>query len=397
MQIKKSLIVSASLVAVLGFSGAVGAAAGPGGKVQSKRVIAHSQTEVRKALDGGCAVVRQVRSLTALRCPETTAQALSLQDDIQVMALENGDDSAYAQRGELSAQSASANQQIRANTVQAGGNIGTGRKIAVLDTGYNYTHPELASSYLGGWDFVNDDNNPMDDEGHGSHVSGIITADGVDPAAKGVASGAGIVAGKVLDATGNGYFSDVVAGIYWAVDGPDGIYGTADDWGVDAINLSLGTAAPYVYKGFCDSALPDLTAAIQYATQKNVMVVAAAGNSGSPGVSIPGCISYATSVGAVDSRDHVASFSGRGKALDITAPGVNIYSTLLGNSYASWSGTSMATPMVSGAVALVKYAHPAYTQPTTENKLFTTAKDLGKIGKDTDYGWGRVDAFKAAQ
>ena len=293
--------------------------------------------------------------------------------------------------------SAIANQQIGATIVHSSGNTGSGRKVAVLDTGYNHLHPELISSYLGGKDFVNNDNDPMDDQGHGSHVAGIITPDGVSINAKGVAPDAGIISGKVLDQNGSGYFSDVVAAIYWVVDGPDGVYGNTDDLGADAVNLSLGTGAPYVYKGFCDGALPDLTNAIKYAVQKNVTVVVAAGNSGNPGVSIPGCISYSTTVGAVDSRDKVASFSGRGNSLDITAPGVNIYSSVLGTAYATWSGTSMATPMVAGVIALVKNAHPTYTQSQVEGKLFSTVRDLGKIGKDKDYGWGRVRANLAVQ
>ena len=126
-------------------------------------------------------------------------------------------------------------------------------------------------------------------------------------------------------------------------------------------------------------------------------MVVAAGNSGSAGVSIPGCISYSTTVGAVSGNDRIASFSGRGNALDISAPGVSIYSAVLGSLYATWSGTSMATPMVAGVVALVKNAHPAYTQSQVETRLFSTAKDLGKIGKDKDYGWGRVRADQAVR
>ena len=124
-------------------------------------------------------------------------------------------------------------------------------------------------------------------------------------------------------------------------------------------------------------------------------MVIAAGNDGNSGVSIPGCISYSTTIGAVDSRDKVASFSGRGNAVDISAPGVNIYSSWLGSSYFTASGTSMATPMVTGTVALIKAAHPAYTVSQVQDALFKTAKDLGKSGKDTSYGWGRVDASGA--
>lgn len=397
MKQNKYLVVLTVLVAVFVFAGAVRAKTGVDKNDIHKRVIAHTEEEVDRAVSSGCHVVREAKTLKALSCPQGVAESLSLAEDVRVFASEEDEEADISNLSQVSTKSANANHQIGADIVQSSGNTGSGRKVVVLDTGYNYLHPELSSSYLGGKDFVNNDNDPMDDEGHGSHVAGIITADGIDPKAKGVAPDAGIISGKVLDNTGSGYFSDVVAGIYWAVNGPDGIYGTSDDFNADAISLSLGTSAPYLYKGFCDGVLPDLTTAIKYAVDRNITVVVAAGNSGKAGVSLPGCISYSTTVGAVDGNDRVASFSGRGNALDITAPGVNIYSSVLGNFYATWSGTSMATPMISGVIALMKNAHPAYTQSEVENKLFSTAKDLGLSGKDKDYGWGRVRANLAVQ
>lgn len=405
MNVKKYTVAVVMLIAVFVVVGTVSARGhrGLGDKEGSdERVITHSEEETNRAVSFGCEVVRETKILKALRCPQAVAESLSLTKDVKVFALETEEneevdtfDTLRAPRPGVT--SASANGQIGATIVHNSGNTGSGTKVVILDTGYNYLHPELSSSYLGGKDFVNNDNDPMDDQGHGSHVAGIITADGINPLAKGVAPDAGIIAGKVLDSTGSGYFSDVVTGIYWAVNGPDGVYGTSDDFNADAISLSLGTGAPYTYKGFCNTILPDLTTAIKYAIDRNVPVVVAAGNSGSSGISIPGCISYSTTVGAVDSRDRVASFSGRGNALDITAPGVNILSSILGSNYASWSGTSMATPMISGVIALMKSVHPTYTQSAVESKLFSTAKDLGSIGKDSSYGWGRVRADLAVQ
>lgn len=372
----KHVIAVFAILLILAFSFA--AFAGPKANDKSKRVIAHTDDEVASAVAKGCAVVRDAKTLKALVCSEQAAAELGLQEDIRVFAVDAG-----------------ANAQINADDVHVSGNTGAGRKVAVLDTGYNYLHPELVSSYLGGRDFVNDDDDPFDDNGHGSHVSGIITADGVNATAKGVAPDAGIIAHKVLDAGGSGFFSDVIAAIYRSVDGPDGVPGTADDPNADAISMSLGTSPPFVYKTTCDTVLPDLTAAIKYARDRGIVVVVAAGNSGRSGVSIPGCISYSVTVGAVNSADKIASFSGRGQAVDIVAPGVSIFSAWLGTSYLKASGTSMATPMVSGTVALVKNAHPAYIPNQTENALFKTAKDLGKTGKDTTFGWGRVDALGA--
>ncbi|MBI2084630.1 MAG: S8 family serine peptidase [Candidatus Aenigmarchaeota archaeon] len=390
---KTTYLTVLSLVAIIFISATIALAASAQSNGNNKvRVIAHTDKEVSDALAKGCNVVRETRTLKALICSESVASSLGLQEDIKVFAMDSG-----------------ANTQIRADLVQSSGNNGDGRKVVVIDTGYNYDHQELSSSYLGGKDFVNDDNDPFDDNGHGSHVAGIITADGVDAKAKGVAPLTGIIAGKVLDSSGSGYFSDVVAAIYWAVDGEDGVAGdvcitdnstgettcTNDDFNADAISMSLGTSQPYTYKGFCDSVLPDLTNAIKYSRDRNVIVVVAAGNSGGAGVSIPGCISYSTTVGAVDSADKIARFSGKGNAVDISAPGVNIFSSWLNNEYKTASGTSMATPMVSGTVALVKFAHPEYTVDQIESALFNTAKDLGKSGKDTSYGWGRVDAYGA--
>lgn len=342
----------------------------------SVRVIAHTDKETSAALEQGCKIVREAKGLKALTCLPEAAASLGLQEDIKVFALDSG-----------------ANSQMQATTVHTSGNEGSGRKVVVLDTGYNYNHLELASSYLGGKDFVNNDADPLDDNGHGSHVAGIITADGLDQKAKGVAPAAGVISGKVLDASGSGFFSDVVAAIYWAVDGADGISGTADDFNADAVSLSLGTSQPYTYKGFCDGVLPDLTNAIKYAKSRGVIVIVAAGNSGGAGVSIPGCISHSTTVGAVDKFDKAPTWSGKGGAVDISAPGVNIYSTWLGAAYKTASGTSMATPMVTGTTVLIKFAHPTYSVAQIEEALFKTAKDLGKAGWDSTYGWGRVNAY----
>ncbi|HXV46597.1 MAG TPA: S8 family serine peptidase [Nitrososphaera sp.] len=345
---------------------------------QKVRVIAESEYKAAEAVGQGCEIVRETKGLKALVCSSDVASKLGLQEDIKVFAVDAG-----------------ANSQIGANTVQASGDTGSGRKIVVLDTGYNYLHPELSSSYVGGKDFVNNDSDPMDDNGHGSHVAGLITGDGVKSGAKGVAPDATIISGKVLASSGSGYFSDIVAAVYWAVDGPDGISGTSDDFGADAISMSLGTSPPYTYKGTCDNVMPSMTNAIKHARDNGVLVIVAAGNSGNSGVSLPGCISYSTTVGAVNSLDKIASFSGRGKAVDIVAPGVSLYSAWTGASYVSASGTSMATPVVSGTVALIKVAHPTYTPSQVESALFNTAKDLGKLGKDNNYGYGRINASAA--
>ncbi len=341
------------------------------------RVLAYTNQETSNALAKGCKVVRDAIELKALLCSEDVAVSLGLQPDPILHVLDTD-----------------ANAQIRADLVQSSGNNGEGRKVAVLDTGYNYNHPELSSSYLGGYDFVNEDSDPIDDNGHGTMVAGIITADGIDPKAKGVAPAVGIVVGKVCSASGSCYGSDMVAAIYWAVNGPDFIPGTSDDFNVDAISISIGG---FEYTTFCDTWYPQDTRAIKYARGRGVIVVVAAGNSGTAGVTNPGCISYSTTVGAVDDNDVIASFSSQGVAVDITAPGVGLYTPagITGSGYGSGVGTSFSTPMVSGTIALIKKAHPEWRVEQVESALFNTAVDLGAPGKDIYYGWGRVDAYAA--
>ena len=346
-------------------------------KAKHVRVMSDSKEKISDAKKQGCEVVREAKNLKAMVCPPEVAASLDLQEDVK-----------------LYKDSMVANSQIGANVVQGGGDTGQGRKIVVLDTGYNYNHPDLKSSYLGGKDFVNNDNDPIDDDGHGTLVAGLITSDGIKWSAKGAAPGAGIIVGKVLDSDGSGFFTDVVAAIYWAVDGPDGIAGNADDFKADAINLSMGTAAPYLYKGYCNWVMPEITQAIKYAFDRGVIVVAAAGNHGSSGVSIPGCVSYALTVGAVNGNDVVASFSGRGQAVDVTAPGVSLISTYQ-SSYATASGTSLATPIVSATVALMKHERPWLSAIRVQNILIDTALDLGKPGDDYAYGFGRIVASEA--
>jgi subtilisin family serine protease len=342
------------------------------------RVLAQSEEKTSAAIKEGCKIVKETKGLQPLICRSQVASLLGLPEDIRMYALD-----------------AAANSQVSADFVHMGTNDGNGRRIVVIDTGYNYNHPDLSSSYLGGWDFVNNDNDPADDHGHGSVVAGLITADGKNSKAKGAASGTGIIAGKVLDSSGSGYLSDVVNAMYWAVNGPDGKARTADDFKADAINLSLGTSD--VYKTYCNDEMPDMTAAIKYAVNRGVVVVVAAGNSGSLGVSIPGCISYSTTVGAVNSLDKIASYSGRGKGVDITAPGVNLISTWLDDGYYRASGTSLATPIISAAVALIKHEHPSYSPSEVQSALFSTAEDLGRIGRDNSYGYGRVVISAAVQ
>ena len=255
---------------------------------------------------------------------------------------------------------------------------GQGIRVAVIDTGIDYTHPDLGGGFgpgfkvMGGYDFINGDTDPMDDYGHGTHVAGIIAANGT---LKGVAPGARLLAYKVLGADGSGPYSAIIAGIDRAVD-PDQDPTTND--GAQVINLSLGGP------GDPDDAISQ---AVDAAVNAGVVCVVAAGNSGSSYSTLgsPGCARKALTVGASDDLDTMASFSSRGPSRpdlsikpDLTAPGVSITSTVPGGGYASMSGTSMATPHVAGAAALLLQLHPGWTPDLVKAVLAEKAKNLGQ-------------------
>jgi subtilisin family serine protease len=272
---------------------------------------------------------------------------------------------------------------------------GRGIRVALIDTGIDYTHPDLGGCFgpgckvVGGWDLFNGDNDPMDDNGHGTHCAGIVAANGV---VKGVAPDAILYAYKVLSAAGKGDDSTVMAGIERALN-PDGDPATDD--AVDVISLSLG-----------EPGNPDapLSQAVDTAVDEGVVVAVAAGNDGSSYYTIeePGAARKAFTVGSSDKSDNLADFSSRGPVdgfwdlvkPDIVAPGVNIYSTYTGNRYAYMSGTSMATPHIAGCAALLKQLHPSWSPAMIQASLMNTAKDLGL--SVFAQGAGRVQVGEAA-
>jgi len=209
---------------------------------------------------------------------------------------------------------------------------GAGVKIAIIDTGIDYTHPALTGKVDGGYSALAKTENPkdyMDDNGHGTHVS--ATAAGLRiRGLVGVAPKARLYAVKVLDADGSGSLSDVVDGLVWA--GKNGM---------QVANMSLG--AP--------SSSDALRRAVQYATGMGVVIVAAAGNTGGK-VSYPGAYPESVTVAASDWSDKAAGFSSRGPEVKFIAPGVDVVSARLGGGFVSFSGTSMATPHVAGLAAL---------------------------------------------
>jgi subtilisin family serine protease len=282
---------------------------------------------------------------------------------------------------------------IQSGAAHARGVTGAGVKVAVIDTGIDYTHPELSPNYAGGWDFVNEDDDPMDDHGHGTHVAGTVAAVYNGAEIVGVAPDVELYALKVLDDTGYGWWSDVIAALEWAVD--NGIQVTNNSYAGD---VAVDPNEPE---------LAALRAAFDSAEAAGVLHVAAAGNSGNAdgtgdNVSYPARFESVVAVAATDQSDNRASFSGTGPAVELSAPGVSIYSTTRGGGYGLDSGTSMASPHVAGTAALVIAAgvEDASGNGRINDEvraiLTESASDLGAAGRDPLYGWGLVNAARAA-
>jgi len=262
-----------------------------------------------------------------------------------------------------------------------GYNKGAGINVSIIDTGIDYTHEDLDANYKGGYDFVNDDADPMDDNGHGTHCAGIVAAEDNGEGVVGVAPEAHLYAVKVLDSAGSGYLSDVIAGIQWSIDN-----------GMQVISMSLGTDTDY----------QSLHDACDAAYEAGIVLVAAAGNdylrrgrTEFDTVDYPARYDSVIAVGATDSNDEKASFSSTGADVELAAPGVDILSTYPGG-YEYMSGTSMACPHVAGTAALVMVSEPTFTNSEVRQRLQATADDLGAAGFDYWYGYGLVDADEAA-
>ncbi|NOR46717.1 MAG: S8 family serine peptidase, partial [Methanosarcinaceae archaeon] len=285
-------------------------------------------------------------------------------------------------------------EKINAPEVWASGYNGTGINVSIVDSGIYDEHLDLDDlddnestddpKVIKWKDYIGNNSTPYDDNGHGTHVAGIVAGTGVDGTKTGVAPGSNLFGVKVLNADGNGSYSDVIDGVQWSIVN-----------GADIVSLSLG--GPHE---------SSMTTMVNNAIAAGVFPVIAAGNDG-PGVSTiecPGDEFNATTVGSTDSSDTIAPSSSRGPVIrigdtyikpDVTAPGVNIISTNYPGGYATASGTSMATPHVSGAAALILQAYPDMTPLEVRQLLEDTAVDLGDAGKDNTYGSGRIDVFKA--
>lgn len=287
-------------------------------------------------------------------------------------------------------------------------NKGSGMKIGIIDTGVDYTHPDLGGCFgesckvKGGFDFVNNDSDPMDDHGHGTHCAGIAASNG---SLKGVAPEAYIYSLKVLNQEGSGYYDDIIEAIEWSMD-PNKDGDISDH--LDVISLSLGGS------GDADDAL---STSIDNASNAGIIPVVAAGNEGQFGyytIGSPGSARKAITVGAVLNPNEMAYFTSKGPSMslsgylskpDVSAPGVAICSSQYASAWdsskcfddkhVSISGTSMATPHVAGVAALLKKQKPFWSNADIKSAIVTTALDVPFANTFTQ-GAGLINAISAS-
>jgi thermitase len=259
--------------------------------------------------------------------------------------------------------------------------------VAIIDTGVDPVHPDLSGSIVPGASVVGGTSGPDDDHGHGTHVAGVVAASIFDGRGlNGVAPNCRIMPIKVLNRDGRGDTGDIVAGLVWAV-----------NHGAKVVNMSLGGTGG-------SRALMD---AVRYAQSKDVLIVAAMGNEGSNSQEYPAGYPGVMAVGATDRDDQKADFSNYGSWISVSAPGVDILSTLPtrpvgvtrleGKSVGQdvMDGTSMAAPFVSGVAALIRSAYPNLSAPQVKNRIERTSDDHGSPGFDEHFGWGRINAARA--
>lgn len=251
---------------------------------------------------------------------------------------------------------------------------GDGIIIAILDSGVDANHPDLTGRLVAGYNFYDGNTNTMDVYGHGTKVAGTAAAfgnNGVGVA--GVAWNARIMPLRISDLSGWATFSNMASAITYAADN-----------GARVANIS--------YQAHLSTAVES---AAQYMINKGGLVVNSAGNSGV--LESNAASDTLITVAATDSADNRAGFSTFGPFVDVSAPGVGVYTTVMGGGYGGVNGTSFASPATAGVVALMMAANKTLPPAQIRNLLFTTAKDRGDIGWDQYYGWGRVDAAAAVR
>lgn len=285
--------------------------------------------------------------------------------EFKVLSDETGEDSDSFEQWNL--------KPIQAEKAWSAGLTGKNVKVAVIDTGIS-AHDELTVS--GGTSTVSYTSSYSDDNGHGTHVAGIIGAKHNDYGIDGIAPGVQLYAIKALDQNGTGDLESILKGIDWSI-----------EHGVNVINMSLGTST--------DSQI--LHDAVDKAYQKGILLVAASGNDGNGHpVDYPAAYSSVIAVSATDEENGIAGFSNTGAEVEFSAPGTSIISTYLHQQFAAGSGTSQATPHVTGMLALFKQLYPNETSAGLRQQLQQNVNDLGDAGRDQLFGYGLIQ-YKETQ
>jgi thermitase len=247
--------------------------------------------------------------------------------------------------------------------------------VAVIDTGVDTMHADLAGKLLPGWNFVNNSNTVTDVIGHGTAVTGAIAAAANNSlGVAGVTWGGMVLPLVVVDSNEYASYSDIAAAIQYAADRD-----------IRIINISAG--------GSSSSAL--LQNAVDYAWNKGSVVFAAAMNNSSSTPYYPAACNHAVAVSATDDADRLASFSNFGNWITLSAPGTAILSTAVGGGDQYWYGTSFSTPIAAGVAALALSVNPSLTATALVDLLKQNSDDLGATGYDSSFGWGRVNAYQA--
>jgi len=279
---------------------------------------------------------KKIKSLTNFKSAEVV-----LVDDFELAKLRNDNSIHVFEDASIKVSKPKEGKQIKEQQIPWGvsrveadkawvNTTGKGVKVAVVDSGIS-KHKDLRDNIKGEFNAIDPKKSAIDDFGHGTHVAGIIAAKDNKIGVVGVAPDVDLYAVKVLDAMGAGYLSDLAEGIEWCINN-----------GIQVINLSVE-----LQKDF-----PLLSYTINRALSADIIIVAAAGNTFGKSVTYPAAYEGVISVSAIDTNNNIAEFSAIGK-IDFCAPGVDIYSTHLGNNYTTMSGTSMAAPHVSGVIALI--------------------------------------------
>ncbi len=353
-----------------------------------------------RAFGGTISYAYRITPAIAATLPEAAIKGLLNNPRVTAVEL---DEPVYAMDPELD--NSWGVKRIGAGTVHTGGNTGLGVKIGIIDSGVNYTHPDLDGVYAGGYDFVQSDADPMDVYGHGTHVAGTACAEDNDFGVVGVAPNCALYSLRVLNDDGVGQWSRVIAAMDWAVTNR-----------LQVVNLSLGSSK---------NPGTAVKTAFDNAEARGIVIVAAAGNSGNAvgkgsNIIYPAKYASVIAVGATDSADKRASFSSTGSELEIMAPGVSVLSTWNDSTsphnpqptcdivingtcyyYKYGSGTSMASPHVAGVAALViaKGVTDALSNGRINDDvrriMNSTAQDFGAPGRDPQYGYGLVNAAAA--